>query len=65
MDSSSRSRFIISLMLRNPEYVARMAAKVLAFYAEPENTIRSSASQAILIPLRRTSLRARTTRSDA
>lgn len=37
MDRSSWSRFIISLMLRNPEYVARMAAEVVSFYAEPEN----------------------------
>jgi hypothetical protein len=32
MDRSSWSRFIISLMLRNPEYVARMATKVVRFY---------------------------------
>jgi hypothetical protein len=32
MDRSSWSRFIISLMLRNPEYVARMAAEVVSFY---------------------------------
>jgi hypothetical protein len=32
MDRSSWSRFIISLMLRNLEYVARMAAEVVSFY---------------------------------
>lgn len=37
MDRSSWSRFIISLMLRNPEYVARMAAEVITFYAQPDN----------------------------
>ncbi|MEH2536935.1 MULTISPECIES: DUF4238 domain-containing protein [unclassified Bradyrhizobium] len=38
-DSKSRSawsRFVISLMLRNPEYVARMAAEVLGFF-DPNN----------------------------
>lgn len=33
LDSSSWSRFIISLMLRNPEYVAHMAAEVAGYYA--------------------------------
>ena len=37
MDRSSWSRFIISLMLRNPEYVARMAAEVVGFYARTDN----------------------------
>lgn len=37
MDRSSWARFIISLMLRNPEYVARMAAEVVSFYALPDN----------------------------
>ncbi len=32
LDRSSWSRFIISLMLRNPEYVARMASEVVSFY---------------------------------
>ena len=32
LDRSSWSRFIISLMLRNPEHVARMAAEVVSFY---------------------------------
>lgn len=32
MDRSSWSRFVISLMLRNPEYVAQMAAEVVSFY---------------------------------
>src|SRR6185312_4634328 len=36
MDRSSWSRFIISLMLRNPEYVARMAAEVVSFYAQAD-----------------------------
>ncbi|MGJ5051822.1 DUF4238 domain-containing protein [Bradyrhizobium oligotrophicum] len=33
---SAWSRFVISLMLRNPEYVARMAAEVLGFF-DPNN----------------------------
>jgi len=37
LDRSSWSRFIISLMLRNPEYVARMAAEVASFYARTDN----------------------------
>jgi hypothetical protein len=37
MDRSSWSRFIISLMLRNPEYVAKMAAEVASFYARTDN----------------------------
>lgn len=37
LDRSSWSRFIISLMLRNPEYVARMAAEVAGFYARTDN----------------------------
>lgn len=37
LDRSSWSRFIISLMLRNPEYVARMAAEVVGFYARTDN----------------------------
>jgi len=37
MDRSSWSRFIISLMLRNPEYIARMAAEVVSFYARTDN----------------------------
>jgi hypothetical protein len=32
LDRSSWSRFIISLMLRNPEYVARMGAEVASFF---------------------------------
>jgi hypothetical protein len=32
LDRSSWSRFIISLMLRNPEYVARMGAEVARFF---------------------------------
>jgi hypothetical protein len=38
MDRSSWSRFIISVMMRNPEYIARVASEVLGFYAEPENS---------------------------
>jgi hypothetical protein len=37
MDRSSWSRFIISLMLRNPEYVNKMAAEVVSFYAQTDN----------------------------
>lgn len=37
MDRSSWSRFIISLMLRNPEYIATMAAEVASFDARTDN----------------------------
>lgn len=37
MDRSSWSRFIISLMLRNPEYVALMATEIAGFYARTDN----------------------------
>jgi hypothetical protein len=37
IDRSSWSRLILSLMLRNPEYVARMATEVATFYAQTDN----------------------------
>lgn len=37
LDRSSWSRFIISLMMRNPEYVAKMATEVVGFYARTDN----------------------------
>jgi hypothetical protein len=37
LDRSSWSRFIISLMLRNPEYVAKMASEVVGFYSQTDN----------------------------